>query len=501
VFGAGGTGKTQTFESLQRNFMIAGAGRCVTIAPTGIASMNAKRRSIPGVLSCTLQSFCNAVFRVDLSSHTLAPDVEWFVHNDDVNEAQMAENPRQEFYKSIAELCVADRVLVLVDESSMVSLSHAEALMRALRRMKCAAIVFAGDNCQLPPISFGAVFRDIIAALPTAACTQLKRQYRQKNNSALTRATLGLRDADILVPRPNIPGDDSFVSEIAGTTAKHGAEKIIHQLRAWGASVENMTFWPSVMVICTRNTFVNVVNAAALHAFAPVPSHDACTCRDPRGTCAHSVVWTYDNTSKRARPHLWPGVRVMCTKNMHELEIYNGLRGVVTHVSLTGGKGEGSEEHTGTFIKDAMSVYEIRVRWDTGDTTTISYDCIFKKDNDKHVSKWCIAFTAKCKVLNYAYALTVHKAQSTEADSVIYMQDTAQCFLHRKQAYTALSRSKHKFVVFTVSAPGVDSVTPWINAPPERQTLLKEALITALDDDDDETRIVVGGKRRRELDF
>ena len=477
IYGAGGTGKTQTFVALQKNFMAAD-GLCVTIAPTGIAVMNAKRRSVPGVFACTLQSFCNAVLRSDST----------FICADDVNETQIAKKDEKtsDFYKSIDAILAAARVLVLVDESSMVSLSHADVLVQALQKLHCASVVFAGDNCQLPPISYGAVFRDVIAALHTSARTELVQQYRQKHNSALTRSTLGLRDDDVIVPCPNVPEDDSFVSKVV-TTEIHGANKIVQQLSDWKAreGVDDCDFYPRVMVICTTKTLVSAVNNAVLHKLAPAPSLDSCRCKSAgEGTCAHSIVWMWeqDSATARAVPLFWPGVRVACLKNDHAADIVNGMRGVVTRVRVLE-----RFEHEDAPTRQKRVVYEIDVFWDNaGRPSALTLACLEKKfDSGCGNLKYCVAFDAR-KQLDYAYALTVHKAQSTEADFVAYLQDTKSFFLNRRQAYTAMSRSKREFVVFTVSPRAEDCVTRWITLEPERQTRLKEALQLELELDEDE---------------
>jgi exodeoxyribonuclease V alpha subunit len=80
---------------------------------------------------------------------------------------------------------------LILDESSMLTLSLTALLLRALRTG--VRIIFIGDTNQLAPVGYGQPFADIIASgcIPVSELTQISRQAK---NSAIIRACQILRD-------------------------------------------------------------------------------------------------------------------------------------------------------------------------------------------------------------------------------------------------------------------------------------------------------------------
>ncbi len=77
--------------------------------------------------------------------------------------------------------------LVVVDESSMIDTELMYDLVSALR--PDAKIIFAGDACQLYPVSYGEPFFDFLKILPVY---ELKNNHRQQEGSAIISAAEGV---------------------------------------------------------------------------------------------------------------------------------------------------------------------------------------------------------------------------------------------------------------------------------------------------------------------
>lgn len=106
---------------------------------------------------------------------------------------------------SLTEPCVSGPVLIVVDESSMISLETMALLVNALRLYYYIPhLVFIGDGTQLTPVGCGAPYLDLIAS-KVAVNTTLTQVYRQEGDSALLTAITQLRDAsDITVSEPGL---------------------------------------------------------------------------------------------------------------------------------------------------------------------------------------------------------------------------------------------------------------------------------------------------------
>src|SRR5690606_1125431 len=86
----------------------------------------------------------------------------------------------------------------VVDEASMISLPE---IVRILRCAGNASLVLVGDDYQLPPISFGEVFPQLVESsrLPS---TRLIQVYRQSEATGIPAASTMVRQQHIPEFRP-----------------------------------------------------------------------------------------------------------------------------------------------------------------------------------------------------------------------------------------------------------------------------------------------------------
>ena len=134
------------------------------------------------------------------------------------------------------------------------------------------------------------------------------------------------------------------------------------------------------------------------------------------------------STNERVRKHLnieytniAIGERIICLRNNRKLGLFNGMQGVVTRVS--------SVKEKIDFVANGEKYFNIDY-----DSSQFGQE----KNNFK--------FNQKENPFDYAYAITCHKAQGDEFDSVIVMEQICSEWDHRKWAYTAASRARESLL-------------------------------------------------------
>lgn len=274
---------------------------------------------------------------------------------------------------------------VIVDECSMVS----PGLLLAIcsRMQPGARLILIGDHNQLPSITPGETFKDLCSLLPHAHLTEVIR----------TEADSPLGHAALSILAGNVPQSEKSPTGIGGV---------------WIALCESLHI--STLGKRPRNHPLSIAEHMA--------SMDETELKDVR-TMAHSndVVTIINCQFNRHRKvsRSTGRIPVMCLKNRHDLEIYNGDIGY-------------RDYRTQVF----------------GDRSVI------------------LRGSEQCD----AWSTTVHKMQGQEALSAqIWLERTAD----RRLIYTALTRAKRRFI-FTGNP---DYLTESVQRQPvARVTLLRQFL-------------------------
>lgn len=114
----------------------------------------------------------------------------------------------------------------------------------------------------------------------------------------------------------------------------------------------------------------------------------------------------------------YKGDRVISLMNSRKLGIYNGSQGVIRSVSVN----------------------RMSVMFDSGKLVRIKYDT--RTFNQERPVKDLMGVHP----LDYAYAVTCHKAQGSEWGKVMVVEQICSLWDHRRWAYTAASRAKEQLV-------------------------------------------------------
>jgi exodeoxyribonuclease V len=158
------------------------------------------------------------------------------------------------------------------------------------------------------------------------------------------------------------------------------------------------------------------------------------------------IVCGYNNTRLRLNQYLrsikgfedeqpQAGDRVICLRNNHQKQIFNGMLGTIERIRRADDK-----------------FFELKVDFDDQDLTyeglvvakqfnsgqTISFN-----SQDRHLLK-------KADLFDFAYALTVHKAQGSQASKVIVFEERFKQMSDedwRRWLYTAITRAEEELII------------------------------------------------------
>jgi exodeoxyribonuclease V alpha subunit len=278
--------------------------------------------------------------------------------------------------------------VVIVDETSMVSLSQMARLLEALR--SDARLVLVGDPGQLASVEAGAVLGDIVGPDPGHAVVTLRRPYRYGAGigelaEAIRRgdgdATITALDAVTWIP-VDAAADDAVepVRELAITTAR----AVIGAARA-GDGPEAL---------------------GALGAFRVLCAHR----RGPYGVAAWTArieTWLSQAVDGFGGSEWYPGRPLLVTENDYGLKLYNGDTGVVIAT--------GPDRVSAAFERH-------------GDVLELS--------------------PTRLAAVDTVYAMTVHKSQGSQFGAVaVLLPGPDSPLLTRELLYTAATRARRDLIL------------------------------------------------------
>ncbi|MEV0153184.1 AAA family ATPase [Micromonospora sp. NPDC050686] len=228
--------------------------------------------------------------------------------------------------------------LLVVDEASMVD----DEMFERIATKTSYRVLFVGDHGQLPPVK-GEL--DLMAKPDVF----METSWRQREGSAiLTVASMARRGKPI---RLGQHGDDV----VKALRRNHRID--------WASK-------PDLMVLCFKNVVRVAMNQQARKALGCGPEPE-------------------------------PGDKVICLKNNHKAEVFNGMVGIIREIRRMD-----SKRYLATiWLPEAGTTY-------TGKISSAQFGRTGPLDDVKGVDLW-----------DYAYCITVHKAQGSQADEVVLIDD------------------------------------------------------------------------------
>jgi exodeoxyribonuclease V alpha subunit len=318
--------------------------------------------------------------------------------------------------------------IVIVDETSMVSLSMMARLVEAVRPQ--ARLILVGDPGQLTSIEAGAVLGDIVGptsaglVMRPAARARLAAVTGQVVPASPSAGDTAVGDGVIVLDRVHRYGEG--IAEVADAIRRGDADAAIAALATGVESVTWIDEDPAAAadsdvlrpvrggaIVAARTVIEAARGGDARRAIATLPTFRV-LCAHRRG--AHGVAtwadrierWLADAVPGFAAEGEWyAGRPLLVTENDYGLRLYNGDTGVV--VASAGGR--------------VVAAFERR----------------------DEVAEFT---PARLGAVETVYAMTIHKSQGSQFDTaaVLLPEPTSQ-ILTRELLYTAVTRARKRLVL------------------------------------------------------
>jgi exodeoxyribonuclease V alpha subunit len=309
--------------------------------------------------------------------------------------------------------------VVIVDETSMVSLSLMARLVEAVR--PDARLILVGDPGQLTSIEAGVVLGDIVGPGIGEGIIVLERVHRYGGGIARLAEAIRRGDGDAAVAAlGSAPGEVTWLQTDAHETE---AELGLVRERAVAAGTE-------VFAAARAGTGMDAL--AALGRFRLLCAHR----RGPYGVSdwtSRVMAWLageLEGLDMDQRDYV--GRPLLVTENDYELGLYNGDTGVI--VQSPGGR------PTAVFERGGELLHFSPLRLGAADTV---------------------------------YAMTIHKSQGSQFDTAAVLLPAASSrILTRELLYTAVTRARRELILIGTE----DAVRQAVERPVARASGLRERL-------------------------
>ncbi len=298
--------------------------------------------------------------------------------------------------------------LLVVDEASMVDLTLAQALMDALPAT--AQLLLVGDANQLPPIGVGAVWQhlqkaDLQQRFGTAA-VRLHQVYRNRGDLARLSSLLCRQGAEAFWTDLADLDDGANVHQLLSESSRFPATvtDAVHQ------QLENLRLAANSLEVRPDGS----PDPERAHALLERLDALIVLCPRRRG------LWGVDSLHRHLVSGIdardWPeGLPVLCSDNQIELGLANGDLGLCIG---------------------------------SGETRRLLFRC---SDDSGH-GVYRLLHPARVRRIEPALALTIHKAQGSEADQVLLLWPPCDDASNSALLYTAITRARHQLTVVRLAS-------------------------------------------------
>lgn len=426
ITGGPGRGKTSMIDCLAYCWRkIIPGGNIVLLAPTGKA-MN-KLKNATSDENGTKYETRTVDNLIVMMNH---------INNDPFKNKKYASIKKNTYYD--------EKTMVIVDESSMIDIEKAALL---LRNLPLCQFCFVGDADQLPPISPGTFFKDVIdAALPYVPITRLITPLRNKGCILDNANKVNNNDTNLRydpTDMPFFPQDDDDESALEDIIDIYNDERM-----------ETPDITQIAMLCPVRKGLIGSdnINMTIQNIMCPENKQAASSFDKRRNqtvfiTKGYPIPDTFfGNQEKYTR--LRVGDIIMNTKNNTNIETVHYDK----NDYWNGNPVEGSL-NIGIYNGDCGKIIAYIPAINPNSTEAeLSHSHIIVQFFDGRFAELDIT-GGDADNLSLGYAMTVHKAQGCEYETVIYVspkrllsfKDTG--FLSKNLIYTAFTRAKSKVIL------------------------------------------------------
>ena len=325
---------------------------------------------------------------------------------------------------------------IIIDESSMVDINLAAALLKATPAN--AQILFIGDADQLPPVGPGDFFRDLINSkiVPVFKLNQIFRQGKEsliiKYAYEINNQKMPTIDTPLMNPELWSDGTDCLFVD-SGIPEAHKKKS---EYPKWSSLRYDLDFIGVISKLYIESIPKYIGSDKEIQILMPMNIGDFGTIKVNQ--TIQELINPLTDTKKEIKIKeriLREGDKVIQTKNNYDLEVFNGDIGRIGSID---------KEKTELIVKfsDREVIY--------------AKSDIFE--------------------LDLAYAISIHKSQGSEFDCVILpLMMGHYRMLYKQLIYTGLTRAK-KFAVFVGQRKALELSVKNSNAQ-VRQTSLRTMLL------------------------
>lgn len=290
---------------------------------------------------------------------------------------------------------------LICDESSMIDFPLFHKLITAVAASKNTSLILVGDKDQLPPVGAGFPFKDMIESgkIPTVKLEKLFRQASQsqinKNAKLILKGVTVIGEHGLTFDRRK---QDFLFFETSNTDfIRTLIIKSIEQLMDIGIKFDD------IMVLSPINK--SALGVESLNQL--IQNHFNPPCNQKQEYSGKTYVFRVHD-------------RVMATYNDYDSKVFNGDIGTITNID------DKSEE--------------ITIAFDSWDEMVYNGNALIPAKRE------VIYPFAMAEDFVLANAVTIHKAQGSEYPVVIMPLSPMFKNLSRNMIYTAITRSKSRFL-------------------------------------------------------
>lgn len=330
-----------------------------------------------------------------------------------------------------------ENALIIVDESSMIDMPKIAALLRAFPKPRYC---FVGDKDQLPPVGKGQFFQDLIACgkVATAVLTTPLR-----NNGIILQNADKINQGDITLSydiheMPLFPQMEDNQAALDFILEQYGDECDIEPDKT------------QIALICPikrGEIGVNSINLALQDIACPenqygIATYNAVRNRNIFATKGFPIPNTYFGDGQKYT-RFRVGDTVMCTKSNYNVTL-------TQYENNDFWNGSVKDFAQGVFNGDVGKIIGYVAENTVGNET--DSDFIIVQMNNGFVAELDRS-NEEFDHFTLGYAMTVHKVQGCEYNTVIYISPkslkymTETGFACRNLAYTAVTRAKRKAII------------------------------------------------------
>ncbi|SFV07282.1 AAA family ATPase [Alicyclobacillus macrosporangiidus] len=350
---------------------------------------------------------------------------------------------------------------VVIDECSMLTLDDMTAVFKAIDLSHVTRILLVGDPNQLPPIGPGRPFADLVGYFDHAADSTLPKERHLAD--ALARLTVEVR-AQAGAPSDTLKLAAWFTREPQAANADaifrrlSSAEPLNDlQVKFWNSSAELEARLLEAM--CERLGLQGPDDVKGFNRVLGIESNGYVPSNQPDSVESFQIL-----SPVRMHPHGVLALNRWIQARFRENELKQAHRFPHRHVRL------GDEEIVlHDKVLQTRNTRRDGWNWEAKQSVQGIYLAngeigIAVNEHVKGKNKWLNVlfsgrpnitvgyrgkdFTEDAPPLELAYALTVHKAQGSEFDTVFVILPKSSRLLSTELIYTALTRARRKLVLF-----------------------------------------------------